>query len=322
MQVPEVSVIVPCRDEADNLAFLIDEIATAMNGWTFEVIVVDDGSSDATAGIVNEFSSRDSMVRLCRSATRSGAQAARNVGIRHATGEWIAFQDSDDEWGADKLAVQVRHLEEVGADPMTVIHGDAWRCHAGSAQREYWRLPLVEGERPVSRLLRAPGPIFPAMLTSKIALERIGLLDEAVPSYQEWDTAIRLAGYCRFVHVRDALVTYHLHGGETISKDMRRDIRGYQYIVDKFRNDILTSCGRVCLDSHIRRNAHRALEYGLHDEALQVLAAESGWSVKGLLMRVLARLRVTPQAYAKWVRRGRVLPALGHYVRSRMATPS
>ena len=90
-----VSVVIPAYNRADTIGYCLESVC-AQSYRTHEVIVVDDGSSDATAGIVNEFSSRDSMVRLCRSATRSGAQAARNVGIRHATGEWIAFQDSDD----------------------------------------------------------------------------------------------------------------------------------------------------------------------------------------------------------------------------------
>jgi glycosyltransferase involved in cell wall biosynthesis len=70
-----------------------------------EVVVVDDCSSDDTARVIDNYP--NTLVRRVTLVRRSGAQAARNAGVRAAAGSWIAFQDCDDEWMPDKLEKQV-----------------------------------------------------------------------------------------------------------------------------------------------------------------------------------------------------------------------
>ena len=119
----------------------------------------------------------------------SGAQVARNRGILEATSEWVAFQDSDDEWVPKKLERQVEALSRVNYDPMSVVHTDCWRYLVATGKKSLWSLPRVNGADVYRQLLSAPGPLFPTMLTSKAALERIGLLDKNVVSYRSWPTA-------------------------------------------------------------------------------------------------------------------------------------
>jgi hypothetical protein len=74
--------------------------------------------------------------------------------------------------------------------------------------------------------------MFQSLLVKKTALMDIGLLDDYVPSYQEWDTSIRLSANHRFYYINKPLFTYNfLHDGEEISKDLKRDIAGFQYVV-------------------------------------------------------------------------------------------
>jgi glycosyltransferase involved in cell wall biosynthesis len=258
----------------------------------FEVIVVDDCSTDNTVEVVKGFP--DSLVRCIVLETNTGAQAARNRGIHEARGEWIAFQDSDDEWLPDKLEKQLASLAVEDFDPMTVIHGDCFVQNHQAEIRTTWHLPLVHGANVYPLLLKTTGPVFPSILTSKAALEAIDYLDELVPSYQEWDTSIRLASICRFIHLRDPLFVYHLHGGETISKNMKRDVEGYQYIVDKFRNDILQHCGARTLDSHLCSNARKALMHGYFQEAEEILSKTVGDSVEIRLLKGRVRKRSYP----------------------------
>ncbi len=128
-------------------------------------------------------------------------------------------------------------------------------------------LPVVEGENVYPLLLTKPGPFLQSMLVSRRALEKISYLDEKVPSYQEWDTAIRLAKHCRFMYIKEPLFIYHLHEDETISKDNKRDIAGYQYVIDKFKNDIIEVCGKRVWENHLYTQLARCLQFRLWSEA-------------------------------------------------------
>lgn len=277
-----VSVVVPTYNRSDTICYCL----ASLLAQTFplgEIIIVDDCSTDNTVEIVKSIS--DPRIRCIVLEKNSGAQVARNRGIREATGDWIAFQDSDDEWLSEKLEKQIAALAEINFQPMTVVHTDCFRYDLQTDSRTLWTLPLINGTAVYPLLLTSSGPMFQGILTSKAALEKIGFLDEAVPSYQEWDTAIRLAKECRFIHIKEPLFVYHLHGGETISKNKKRDIDGYQYIVDKFRDEILLYCGIATLNKHLIGNSLRAKRFGLDSEALAILGKCQGRSLRMPLLK-------------------------------------
>lgn len=271
--------------------------------------MVDDCSTDATVDVVSNYSRLHPSVRCVVLESNSGAQAARNRGVVEAHGEWIAFQDSDDEWALDKLEKQINSLQAVGFDPLTVVHTDAWRFNPVTGERSIWNLPLCEGNT-YAGLLRSPAPLFPTMLTSKAALVKIGLLDENVPSYQEWDTAIQLATICRFIHLHEPLFVYHLHAGETISKNKMRDVEGYQYVVDKHRDDILRECGTESLNRHLAGNALKAIGWGFYEDAQKILKKTIGSSVHIVLLKGTAKQIISLRVYnivVRVIRRMRLL---------------
>jgi dolichol-phosphate mannosyltransferase len=92
---PEVSVVVPVCNEAENVGGLAQEIATALAGRAFEVLFVDDGSTDNTAAAVVAARASIPQVRLLRHSFRSGQSAAVTSGVQHARAEWIATLDGD-----------------------------------------------------------------------------------------------------------------------------------------------------------------------------------------------------------------------------------
>jgi glycosyltransferase involved in cell wall biosynthesis len=99
-----VSGVIPVRDRAALVGRAIDS-ALAQQSVAFELIVVDDGSKDATPAVLAGYGER--IVAVSQPPT--GRSAARNAGIARARGEWIAFLDSDDAWLPDKLARQLAH---------------------------------------------------------------------------------------------------------------------------------------------------------------------------------------------------------------------
>jgi hypothetical protein len=182
---------------------------------------------------------------------------------------------------------------------MTVVHSDYWRFDSSSGQKDAWNVIPVNGADVFRQLLASQGPLFPAILTSKAALAKIGLLDERVPSYQEWDTAIRLSKICRFIHIPEPLFVYHLHGGETISKDRKRSLEGYQYILDKFRNEIIDMCGKEAFNRHLKMNALKAMRLDEHEYAVTIIEKSPDKPLEMHIISGLARFGVSPSFYAQ-----------------------
>lgn len=246
-----ISVIIPTYNRAQTIGYCLDSVVN-QTYQPLEIIVVDDCSTDETLAAVNStISAGGPKIRFLKLPAKLGAQAARNRGIKAARGNWIAFQDSDDEWLPEKLAKQMEILRTIDYDPFTVIHTNAIFRETATG-REIPADLAVEGEDVYPVLLRRIGPMFQGMLVSREALRLIDYLDEKVPSYQEWDTAIRLSVYCRFIFIPEPLFIYHLHEGETISKNKRLDFEGYRYVIRKFEPEIKTHCGIEAWEEHLR----------------------------------------------------------------------
>ena len=92
---PEISVVIPVCNEQENVGPLAQEIATALAGRQFEVLFVDDGSTDSTAAVVIATRAVIPQIRLLRHSFRSGQSAAVTSGVRHARAEWVGTLDGD-----------------------------------------------------------------------------------------------------------------------------------------------------------------------------------------------------------------------------------
>jgi glycosyltransferase involved in cell wall biosynthesis len=114
---PLVSVVVPVYDVEAYLPAALDSIL-GQSHRELEVVVVDDGSTDGSGAVADEYAGRDPRVRVVHTANQ-GLGAARNEGLRHVTGELLAFADSDDVVPPDAYAVLLRQLRRTGSDFVT-----------------------------------------------------------------------------------------------------------------------------------------------------------------------------------------------------------
>ncbi|MCK4819314.1 glycosyltransferase family 2 protein, partial [bacterium] len=114
MAIPNVSVIIPTCNRAEYITQAIDSVL-AQTYTDYEIIVVDDGSTDNTKEVMEPYMDRIRYIYQ----ENAGVSAARNTGIKAAKGDWVAFLDSDDEWLPGKLAVQIRAVER---HPQLVAH--------------------------------------------------------------------------------------------------------------------------------------------------------------------------------------------------------
>lgn len=212
----------------------------------FEIIIVDDGSTDKTFEVASSLMRINDRIKYIRSERNLGAQAARNIGIRAAQGEWIAFLDSDDEWLPKRLE---KGLECAYSQNVSVIHSGCYLKYEDEDSLKLYGVPKLFGNV-YPKLLSSPGPVFPALLVRKECFERINYLDEKIVSYQEWDTSIRLAAFYLFAFIEEPLFIYHRHAGDTISKNLRKEADGWRQIVEKHRDEILSHAGRDALAQH------------------------------------------------------------------------
>jgi len=241
-----ISVIIPAYNRRETigraiLSVLEQSLAPA------EIIVVDDASDDDTVGMVSE---NYPSVRVVRQARNLGAQAARAAGIHAATGDWVAFLDSDDWWLPKKLEWQLAKAEE----GFSVVHGPGViRSEEGD---EPFGIPPLEGHI-YADLLRRPAPLYQCLLVRRECFAKAGYPDPAIAAYQEWDMSLMLARYYAFGYVDKPLFVYEVQG-DSISKDGYRGLRGYEQIVCKWWKEILRAAGPEAGFEHYRVLARHA----------------------------------------------------------------
>jgi len=222
---PQVSVVIPTRDRWPLLSRNALPSALGQLGVEFEVVVVDDGSSDDTPQRLADI--RDPRVRIVRvdPAERSGrvrtTAHARNRGIEAARGQWLAFLDDDDLWAPDKLARQLDALRTTGrswAYGGEVVVDDDLNVLSGS--------PPPGPEEVAAALVRynaVPGSASNVVVASEL-LARVGPFDPELRRTPDWDMWLRLIREGLPAAVNRPIVAIRLHPGN-MSRDMGVMIR-------------------------------------------------------------------------------------------------
>ena len=113
MERERISVVIPCYNRRDRILASVESVL-GQSYEALELIVVDDGSTDGSAELFENYT--DKRLRFLRYEENRGACYARNYGAERATGEYLAFQDSDDVWHRDKLEKQLRHTADRNSD--------------------------------------------------------------------------------------------------------------------------------------------------------------------------------------------------------------
>jgi glycosyltransferase involved in cell wall biosynthesis len=206
--VPVVSVVIPTRDRRDLLRAAISSVL-GQSGVDLEVLVVDDGSSDGTAGMITGLG--DGRVRLLRREGAGGVSAARNRGIAEATGGWIALMDDDDLWAPDKLARQLDTADAAGRawGYAGVVEIDADGGLLGGAPPPAPE-DLMRGL--VRRNLMQAG--CSNVVVRADTLSRVGAFDEGLRHLGDWDLWLRLAAMGPPACAPEPLVAYRIHASQ------------------------------------------------------------------------------------------------------------
>jgi glycosyltransferase involved in cell wall biosynthesis len=206
-----VSVIIPTYRAARWVADTIDSVS-AQSYRRLELIVVDDGSPDDTVAVVRDKLTRDFRHpwHLIELGDNRGPSAARNVGLRHAGGEWVQYLDSDDFMAPDKLAQQMAHCAQAASD-VAYVYSPWRRCYydAGRITWEGGQIdPDMRGRASIMCLVGGGRPLHSAGLARRSALERIGGFDETLRFWECEEVTFRLAEAGRLERVPMAEPAY------------------------------------------------------------------------------------------------------------------
>jgi glycosyltransferase involved in cell wall biosynthesis len=230
-----VSVILPTFNRAATLPRAITSVLD-QSYRNLELLIVDDGSCDNTAEIVAEMD--DPRVRYIPLEVNGGASSARNVGLRLAKGQFIAFQDSDDEWLAGKLERQVRAAQAAGEAAVTVFHPKLLygRDDAGLyGPHRVCFLPKIEdqAEGAIKNLIHVQNLVSTqTLLITRQAFERAGFFDVYLVNSEDWAFAIELFCRSKVVFIDEPLVVSYLQG-DSISMLRRRGAKAQLRIVKR-----------------------------------------------------------------------------------------
>lgn len=199
---PLVSVIIPTYNRGQVIRRALHSVLhqTYQN---LEVIVVDDGSTDDTGEIVKSFA--DSRVRYIRHDAKKGAPSARNTGINAARTEFIAFQDSDDEWLCDKLGKQIDAFSKAGSEVGVVYTGFLRLENNLPTYYPSGNADMLSGNILVP-LLHGNFIAMPSVLIKRECFIKVGLFDENLPRLQDWELFIRIAEHYKFVCINEPLL--------------------------------------------------------------------------------------------------------------------
>lgn len=195
-----ISVIIPTYNRAKLLPRAIQSVLLQTLS-EIEVIIVDDASTDDTKQVVASIP--DTRIRYIRMEHNSGACSARNTGVQAARGEWIAFQDSDDEWLPNKLATQYAQLLETGAD---VVFCAFEHC-AADGERHYIfpHAHVQTGRITYEQLLFENLASTQTILGKKECFEQTPFKPD-FPRLQDWEMMLRMVQKYDVRYFSDVLV--------------------------------------------------------------------------------------------------------------------
>ncbi len=239
-----ISVIIPAYNSAKTIEQALDSVQ-AQNYPDMEIIVVDDGSTDDTVGVVNSYSlsvnrgkvpksnnyepiTNDIPIQLIRLPKNAGVAAARNAGIKEAKGEWIAFLDSDDVWMKGKIEVQMRHIALSGAD---MVCAEVLDFIQSSERMPVGEKGITVSVLKVDQFISANPVATSTVIIKKAVLGDAGLFDERFCGPEDYDLWIRVASKSN-IHKLHAPMVYY-RSGNGISMDDRRFLPQVLKVLDK-----------------------------------------------------------------------------------------
>ncbi|RMG30821.1 MAG: glycosyltransferase family 2 protein [Gammaproteobacteria bacterium] len=298
-----IAAVIPAWNAAPWIARAIESVL-AQSRPPEELIVVDDGSTDATAEIVRGFGDR---VRLVSQANR-GLSAARNAGIRAAGTDWIAFLDADDYWQPGKLEAQARLLAD--RPELAFVSCAARLVYEDGGEAGHWPcMSEQEARTPLETLFRRHAAVAgsgSAVVARRDLLLAAGGFDESLRALEDIDMWMRLAQRGGYACLPEPLVVIRRRRG-SMSGDLDVMKTAARRVMAKNRGLLASDRGRFW---------HQCYAAMLTDYAKWELRAGRRWQAAATLLEAgchapLAQGRLVASLWLAWLRGGLPAPSGG-----------
>lgn len=232
MTEPLTSIIIPTYNRATTLVRAIDSVLE-QSYKKYELIVVDDCSIDDTANVMEQYVS-ENRVKYIKLDKNIGGAAARNIGINNSKGDFVAFQDSDDEWLPGKLKKQMQVFFD--NPQIDVVFTKIARIT--NEKVSIFPQENITGSKDVhTKMLKANYIGTPSAIIKKNKLSEIGGFDNELPRLQDWDLFIRLSSIGTFYMIDEVLCNAYLQE-DSITKNTNALVKTVEIFNLKYKNDI------------------------------------------------------------------------------------
>jgi len=232
---PVVSVVMAAYNHGSYISFAIESVMS--QSWTdWELIIVDDGSSDHTSDVVRPYL-KDSRIAYCRQCNK-GQASAKNIGIARSRGEYIAFLDADDVWYSDKLRQQLMLFDDPAVG---VVHARRQLIGADGNILEYKQRAIPRGNV-LNHIFIDNFVCFSSSVVRKICFEKVGIFDESLRLGIDFDRWIRMSARYKFDHCDDILVQYRVGHGQLSDFKVERVHTAFK-IMDSCLRDVKVKKG-------------------------------------------------------------------------------
>lgn len=240
---PLVSVVIPAHNAAPYIRETV-ESALKQTWQNLEIVIVNDNSSDGTANICNSLAINHSNIRVYHTNDNGSAAKARNFGIRHAEGEYIAFLDADDLWLPEKLRLQMNAL--LGNPGHSFIYAASVTFGDVNIFSELFEvLPLPWKSATTHEALRKGNPVTcSSVLCNKETLYAVGLFDENPENKSEdYDLWLSLSKIADALFLPAVLVKYRVHAAQ-LSNTGENRFRRLDYVSKKWNLSLSSNFSR------------------------------------------------------------------------------
>jgi len=226
-----VSVVVPTFNRRETLPRALESIQRQTYD-DIETIIVDDASTDGTRKLVAE---QFPSVMYIRHEDKRGGSAARNTGIQAASGQYIAFLDSDDEWKPKKLTRQVDCIQTSGEHCGAVYTG---LKKVRNGRTEFVRSPSATGDIHDQQLSRDHVGPTSTVLVRRNCFDAVGGFREDLPARQDYEMWLRLSRQYEFDYVEDPLTVLYTDSTDRISEQPESRIEAHELLITEIREEI------------------------------------------------------------------------------------
>lgn len=254
-----VSVIIPTYNRVDYLHEAVESVL-AQTFRNFELIVVDDGSTDDTQKVAASWKGK---LRYLRQKN-SGPSAARNNGIRNSVGRFIAFLDSDDTWTPEMLEKQVLMFKK---NPAAGLIATGYTLM--NTERQLTK-QIIMSSKDLADAARGNHYMnffaTSSVMVKKHCFQATGLFNEKLRFAEDWDMWLRILQHYDFAYLPQALMNYRVHPDKISTTSLQNNMKNWRAVID-----IHSRSGKICSNSILKRKRiswlylNQAFAYRGHD---------------------------------------------------------